>query len=642
MQIRAGETAGRAQWPAVDRPNRGGACSRGKHEGSRPADILRKVSRTAVALALLVLSLTAPPLAQGPATGGDIGSWATADLSSLMSVGGIWTPVEPAAIQTGGSTVIFANVVRTGAEQSEGVVLSGWQYNGTFESTMTDPTTVSAAVFEQQPDGTLLDATERLFGNPATTGTGSVLVADFNRDGRDDVFLSSHNESPKLWRPSVAFMSRADGLFTRVDLPDQAANHDARVYMSSGVPKVIASSLGEFGPTSRGGAFQSVYSWNGTNFTVQRLGTVGGLAAAVGPLTPDGQPWIVVGDSVLGPGLPRFVAGTTVQRQYAYRFTNDTASVPPVTLPAPYFNDKPEYAHYVSWWDPASKTHTPRIHIVDINQDGLPDILPFQTIWTSGADGNQQSALQLLLNHGNMQFTDDTDALAPEYNHDSIIDYSMRVADVDGSGIETFLAAGAWNNYPAAKDAIRQANYILVNDGTGKLHAAMHDEFRAMGTQVVRFLRARLPAGTSPETNTPAFIAYRTPNNAINFVAVVRLTTAGRTGTRAWGLVNVATQINLATDFQRDLTIPGRNGSRRIRTFAGNDVIHRSVSDPNCAIDGGLGTNVVAYPGPRANWTITRAGTTVTIAPATGAGGTDTLTRVQIARFSDGDVELAQ
>ena len=104
--------------------------------------------------------------------------------------------------------------------------------------------------------------------------------------------------------------------------------------------------------------------------------------------------------------------------------------------------------------------------------------------------------------------------------------------------------------------------------------------------------------------------------------------------------VNVPLGLNLTTDFRRDLTVTRRNGSKRIRTFAGNDTIHRAVADPDCSIDGGLGANTAVYPGPRSDWTIARSASRVQIRPARAAGGTDTLIRIQKARFDDQTVDL--
>ncbi len=241
-----------------------------------------------------------------------------------------------------------------------------------------------------------------------------------------------------------------------------------------------------------------------------------------------------------------------------------------------------------------------------------------------------------------MVFTDETDTLAPEYDQDqdSCIDYSVRLKDVDGSGIDTiFMSPGAVCTEPDI--GAKMGQYILVNDGTGRLYAAMHDEFRAMRTQIAVFLNRNLPAGyRALPAITPEFIAYRTASGTINFLAVVPASTRGVEPPPALSaFVNVPLGINLTTDFRRELTVSSRNGSKRIRTFAGDDTIHRALTDPDCAIDGGLGTDTVVYPGKRADWVLTRTDETVTVSPSTG-GGTDTLTNIEKAAFDDQTVAL--
>ena len=130
-------------------------------------------------------------------------------------------------------------------------------------------------------------------------------------------------------------------------------------------------------------------------------------------------------------------------QNYAYKYNAGVVTLPAVSLPKPYFNDKPAYAGYVSYWDPYSKTHTSRLWTTDLNQDGLPDILEARKSGYPARQALQKSVFQLLVNRGNMVFTDETDTLAPEFSQDSIIDYSVRFADIDQSGIETMFRSPA-------------------------------------------------------------------------------------------------------------------------------------------------------------------------------------------------------
>jgi hypothetical protein len=568
--------------------------------------------------------------------GTDTRNYLSADVTPKLSFIGTWSPNDSGAL-----IGPFWNVAKLGAAQREGIALGGWVFNGSFQSTNPDNTPVRTAVLMQQDDGTLADGTAALFGpNTTTNGAGSVIVADFNGDGRDDIVFPAHNESPFLWKSSTAWISNAQGGFDKITLPDQVMNHDARLVRIDGKNKILARSFGGSGNNGNGPGFNVLYTWNGSNFTVDNLGDLGGMSVLAGPFTGNSDNWLIVGDSTFGPGVP--YAPTNAMLNFAYKFNGGTVSGNPISLPTPYFNGKPEYASYVSEWDPYSKTHTSRLWTTDLNQDGLPDILAGQEIWTHTDAGLQKSTFQLLINRGGMNFTDETDALASERDMNANIDYNVRFADVDGSGIDTmFHAAG--QSYPDSLDAQKQGQYVLVNDGTGRLYAAMHDEFRAMRTAIANFVKTKVASNFYVSPNyTPQFLAYRTPNGKLNFLAsvIITKTVSANVYLNSYALVNVPLQLELSTDFRRDLTINTRNGSKRIRTFAGNDTINRALTDPDCSIDGGLGFNTVVYPGKRTDWLITRVGNNVTIKPAAGGGGTDTLTRVQKAVFDDQIVDL--
>jgi len=325
---------------------------------------------------------------------------------------------------------------------------------------------------------------------------------------------------------------------------------------------------------------------------------------------------------------------------YAYKYTGGVLTSPPLTLPIPYFNNKPEYAGFVSAWDPYSKTHTSRLWMTDLNQDGLPDILAGQEIW--GSAGLQRSVFQILINRGGMVFSDQTDTLQPEYVKTSnTIDYSVRLVDVDSSGIDSMFLVGTGASTPSLSTV--HGNYLLVNDGTGRLYAVLHDQFRGMATKLITYAQAQLPSTkfASPGS-VPSFYPYRTKDGLINYVAMLSTGLYSDFSFTGYMFVNVPLGINLTTDFRRDLTVATRNGSKNIRTFAGNDTIFRALSDPDCRIDGGLGTNTVVYPGKRSDWVLSRVGTQFTARPtAPASGGTDTLTRIQKARFDDQTVDLA-
>ena len=389
------------------------------------------------------------------------------------------------------------NVVRLGDSQREGVVLIGWGWHGSFGGDLSDVKPVRVALLEQQSDGTLVDATERLLGDAITNGGNSVIAADFNGDGLDDLVFPAHNESPFIAKASTAYLSRSDGGFDKLTLSDRVMAHDARLATLDGRKVILAASYGGRG---NDGPSNPMYSWSGNTFEVDTsLGFIGveeeargiytglrsidGLSIAAGPFTGNTDTWVVVGDSRPPRSMPDMPQCPV--RTYAYKYNDGVLSTPPVLLPMPYFNDKSEYESFESEWDPCFKTHTPELWTTDLNQDGLPDILAGQMIWAFGA-GQQKTVIQLLINRGDIVFTDETDALDPEYFKDSSLDNSMRLADVDGSGIDTILMSSLLTvpDDLSPEYLIREGPYILVNDGTGRLYSAMHEEFNGLPGQI--------------------------------------------------------------------------------------------------------------------------------------------------------------
>lgn len=98
-------------------------------------------------------------------------------------------------------------------------------------------------------------------------------------------------------------------------------------------------------------------------------------------------------------------------------------------------------------------------------------------------------------------------------------------------------------------------------------------------------------------------------------------------------MVNVPVRLDLSAQYTRAVTITAQNGSRRIRTFAGDDVIHAS-GEGGASIDGGAGFNVVVYPRSRSHYSL-RAFSSDLWSVVTSDGAIDTLTRIQRVDFRD-------
>jgi hypothetical protein len=95
--------------------------------------------------------------------------------------------------------------------------------------------------------------------------------------------------------------------------------------------------------------------------------------------------------------------------------------------------------------------------------------------------------------------------------------------------------------------------------------------------------------------------------------------------------VNVPLQLDITRQFAEAITIANRNGSRRIRTFAGNDTIYLTGrANGGSWIVGGLGINTAVYSGLSGNYSVIRnSDASWTVKDNVGQDGTDTLIRIQ-------------
>ena len=73
------------------------------------------------------------------------------------------------------------------------------------------------AILIQNSDGTLTDRTTELLGDNRISGTGHVLIADFDHDGYQDIWLPGADDY-KAAAPSDIFWGSANGKFTRQHL----------------------------------------------------------------------------------------------------------------------------------------------------------------------------------------------------------------------------------------------------------------------------------------------------------------------------------------------------------------------------------------------------------------------------------------
>lgn len=560
------------------------------------------------------------------------------NISSILSVAGVWTPVN-ASDPTTHNAIPVANAFYSAImlpDGKNGLAFNGWAYNGWDNKTHYP---VGASILEQNTDGTLSDVTSKYLPDATTNGSGSVIVADFNGDGKQDIFFAAHNESPLIAKSSTAYLTNASGGFTKVTLNDHLEAHHAYLATLNNIPTVfIASFDGDPNPYYQylNGRFVQTQSVGNTGYLTEQgfyfSSFSGANSIAVADFDSDGNVDMVIGDFVSGPSY-QYVPNKTNIGIYKLSDLYSNTGSPELTL-TPYFNSKSEYANVQSFMGPG-QTHTYRVWTDDFNNDGRIDVLAGGSLWSSTDRSQSYSMLQMFQNataNGVMSFFDKTDTLNKDYNVKTAeVDYSMQMLDIDHSGIKTYLIAGSLTPY---SDAV-QSNYILLNDGTGAMHVYMHDQFQTIGNQVNAYLES---LGVQSNTQ-PRFIEYLTADSKVNLEAEVQINSmVNGNSISQQEFINVPLRLDPTTDFTDNVTISDRNSSKLMRTWAGNDAFYDTNANTTASINGGLGIDKCIYSSNINTYTITHNsdGTTT----VKNASLTDTLTNVERLQFADNSIAL--
>jgi hypothetical protein len=155
---------------------------------------------------LLTLVLTAC----GGGGGGSASSNQTAPSTPVSTVNAALTITQ-------GNTVYTETVGDVNNDGLEDVVISGWNY---------DTHTAYVYLLTQNTDGTLTDKTS-LLGNNVIGGSQRVIIADFDLDGKVDIFIPGFSDGAMIYAEnSVMFWGTGTG-FIRENWTDQSMAHGA-------------------------------------------------------------------------------------------------------------------------------------------------------------------------------------------------------------------------------------------------------------------------------------------------------------------------------------------------------------------------------------------------------------------------------
>ena len=385
------------------------------------------------------------------------------------------------------------------------VLFTGWTYQG-FDFTGTPPT-APIFLFSTHAGGVTTLNPQQILGTSGNPGTSTPRILDLDRDGRNDFLTLGHNESPLVPTPSERFLQRADGSFARAAFGPKQEAHNSNVgdYNGDGFPDTLASSyrtedsffaaLINSGtvdgiPPGNTWGFLTLYLNDRTgNFSAvpfvtrtanNRLMMLGaGSANAIGDLNGDGKPEFVIVDS--------YQNANNWSRPENFVLTNldiqgGLGRGDIVALPPPYFDRDATYAAFRSQFP--NKSHNIHAEIIDVNNDSRPDIVISVMLWQAQA-GTQGGVFQVLLNQGDLRFTDVTDSALHNFFLGASGSHQPIYTDINGDGFVDILATdpygGASPNADGttwSSDPQTWATRILINTGTGKFVQAMWNEFR--------------------------------------------------------------------------------------------------------------------------------------------------------------------
>ena len=338
------------------------------------------------------------------------------------------------------------------------VVVSGWLANSSPASTVKIYRLSGTGPRPQWGTGTITDATADVLGSEFAWSVNYPQVADFNRDGIDDIFFPGFTDGPNLSQnnASVVFLSKAGQSHKRVDLAGLTWNHGTTVLDANqdGWLDVINSN-GEMWINTQADGF--TYRAKDTFRTIKH--PLAGAGVCAGDLDGSGATQVVLTDQT---GLQA--------SQLIYKLNANMEPIYQGALPVPYFDKNNTNAT-------VNRSHDVSCQIVDVNGDGRQDVVVISYLHdntvtrTIGA----QSMVQIYYNQGGYVFSDATDVSMLGYNQGAVASYTPKVVDFNGDG-----HADIWL---MNTNRAESGNQVWLNDGTGKFKQSRKQDFNTLASQ---------------------------------------------------------------------------------------------------------------------------------------------------------------
>lgn len=314
--------------------------------------------------------------------------------------------------------------------------------------------TVPVNIFKLSENGGGVDVTTEILGpNVPTVSTFNLLVADFNNDGVDDIFLPGMTDIPSYMTESHLFLSRPGTYHSHRVLESTWAHGAYAADINSDGSMDVIDSNGMMWINDGAGNFTYKYHMYDNS-----LFWMNGMGVCVGDFLNDGRKQVIITDLNIGPTTP--VGDTAL-------FELD-ANLKPIArhlLPTPIYD--------VGNTTLTEKSHDVRCRIADMNNDGLKDIVVFSRPWASARNDvwAAEGQIQILINQGNLNFSDQTNLVGFDANTN--IDYAPILYDFNGDGIPDIWSSpqllvsgsGTWTRRNHSQNPNKEISYPIKING---------------------------------------------------------------------------------------------------------------------------------------------------------------------------------
>jgi len=387
----------------------------------------------------LVISALAVALTGCGGGGGGGGSDTSSSSGTVVT-----TNASISSISAASSSNPFIPSLATGDFKGDGstyVVLSGW---------VVGTTVPSVKIYRLTASG-LTDATTDILGANFSLSVDYPQVADFNRDGIDDIFFAGFTDGANSTQSnqSVAFMSRSGQSHSRVDVPGLTWSHGSTVLdLNNDGWLDVANQYGDFWINNQANGF--TYMANYSNWSGSQAFHGSGLCS--GDLDNSGTKSIVVVD---------VSTATAFKDTWIYKLDSNLQTYKVAELPIPYF----ERSNTTT----SSRSADISCVIGDLNSDGRMDIVVVSALMDNAivSASGAQSIVQVYMNQGNLTFTETTDtAFVGGYNQSTLASYTPKLIDLNGDGkLDIWLMNT--NSTVGAGGTAESANQAWINSGSG-------------------------------------------------------------------------------------------------------------------------------------------------------------------------------